>query len=119
MSPEAITIRRSTPADRAALARLAALDSRRLPTGDLVLAQSEGVLRAAAPLAGGEALADPFVPTAALVALLEVRAAQLAPDGAGAPRGGLVRRLARAAGDGRTSAVRSARRPRTAAARAV
>lgn len=71
---ETITIRPATAGDRDAILRLAELDGRRSPAGDLLLAFVEGELRAALPLAGGAALADPFHRTAALVELLGVRA---------------------------------------------
>jgi hypothetical protein len=74
---DGVTIRRSRASDRAALHRLAQLDSRRLAEGELLVAEVEGDLRAALPLAGGSAIADPFRPTAALVSLLGVRAAQI------------------------------------------
>src|SRR5919197_2948253 len=74
---DGVTIRRSHAGDRAALQRLAQLDSRRLAEGELLVAEVEGELRAALPLGGGSAIADPFRPTAALVSLLGVRAAQI------------------------------------------
>jgi hypothetical protein len=65
-----ITIRRSTTGDRAAVARVAALDSGRAPEGDAMLAFVGGELRAVLPLDGGRPLADPFHRTAELVELL-------------------------------------------------
>ena len=56
----AITIRRSTPSDGAAITRLAALDDRPAPRGDALLAFVDGELRAAVPLERGSAVADPF-----------------------------------------------------------
>jgi hypothetical protein len=73
-----VTIRRSRPGDRVALERLAQLDSRRLAEGQLLVAEVDGELRAALPVAGGAAIADPFTPNAALVSLLVLRARQLA-----------------------------------------
>ncbi len=73
-----ITIRRSEQADRPAVARLAALDSKRPPRGDLLVAEIAGDVVAAVPVAGGETIADPFRRTAELVALLELRAGQIA-----------------------------------------
>jgi hypothetical protein len=77
---EALTIRMAVPADAAELDRLAQLDSApsRAPVPTL-LAEVGGELRAALPLDGGPALADPFCPTAELVAILAERARQLAP----------------------------------------
>jgi hypothetical protein len=72
---EPITIRRATPDDEAALARLAALDSARIPAGAVLVAESRGELRAALSLEDGEAIADPFRPTASVVELLVTWAA--------------------------------------------
>ena len=94
---EGVTIRRSSGADRAALQRLAQLDSRRLADGELLVAEVDGELRAALPLGGGGAIADPFRPTAALVSLLAMRAAQL--------RASEDREIAPAAGSARLVAV--------------
>jgi hypothetical protein len=77
MSPAPITIRRSTPEDTAAIARIAALDSRRTPRSDALLAFSDSELRAVLPLDGSGAIADPFEHTAAIVDLLEIRAAHI------------------------------------------
>jgi hypothetical protein len=76
----ALTIRIAVSADAAALDRLAQLDSvpRRVPV-PMLLAEVGGELRAAVPLDGGPAIADPFRPTAELVAILAGRARQLAP----------------------------------------
>jgi hypothetical protein len=73
---EPIIIRRSTDEDRLAIAELAALDSRRAPRRETLLAFIGTELRAALPLDGGEAIADPFHHTAELVDLLRVRAPQ-------------------------------------------
>ena len=72
-----VTIRAASPADRGALERLAALDSASAPRGYVLVAEVHGELRAALAVAGGPAIADPFVPTAQLVDLLAVRARQL------------------------------------------
>jgi hypothetical protein len=72
-----IEIRRARLEDAAALRRVAALDSKQLPTGDLLVAELDGELAAALPLDGGEPIADPFRPTAALVRLLELRREQI------------------------------------------
>lgn len=71
-----IIIRRSTDEDRLAIVELAALDSRRAPQREALLAFIGTELRAALPLDGGEAIADPFHHTAELVDLLRVRARQ-------------------------------------------
>ena len=64
-------------ADGAALERLAALDSARIPAGDLLLAEADGALVAAHAPATGATIADPFRPTAEVVSLLELRGSLL------------------------------------------
>jgi hypothetical protein len=71
-------IRRTTPDDAVALVRLAALDSKKPFDGDALVAVVDGELLAAVSLTGDGAIADPFRPTADVVAMLEMRAAQLA-----------------------------------------
>jgi hypothetical protein len=77
-----VVIRRTTSNDGPALAALAALDAAPLPLGPSILAEVAGAPRAVLPLDGGRAFADPFVPTGELVALLELRAAQIRRDAA-------------------------------------
>jgi hypothetical protein len=77
---ETVTIRMSVPADATALVRLAELDSARPPKAvEMLVAEVGGELRAAVPLDGGRAIADPFERTAELVAILTQRARQLRP----------------------------------------
>jgi hypothetical protein len=68
----AITVRPYLPDDRHSLQRLAALDDRRVPPQPVVLAEVNGRLLAARSERTGEAVADPFEPTAHLVAILRV-----------------------------------------------
>jgi hypothetical protein len=70
-----ITIRSANDADAGDLRRLAALDSARIPAGDLLVAEVGGDLVAAASDHG--VIADPFRPTADVVELLQLRAAAL------------------------------------------
>jgi hypothetical protein len=72
-----VTVRRSTAGDAGALARLAALDSASPPRGPALVAEADSRLLAALPLGSGRPIADPFEPTAELVALLELRRAQM------------------------------------------
>jgi hypothetical protein len=72
-----IELRLCKAADDPALADLAELSEQRVPLGRLVVALVDGRLVAALPLAGGCALRDPFVRTAHLTRLLELRAKQL------------------------------------------
>jgi hypothetical protein len=73
-----ITIRFAHPDDDATLRRLAALDSKALPLGPMLVAEVADELWAAVSI-GGEprAIADPFRHTAELVALLHERAQRL------------------------------------------
>jgi hypothetical protein len=73
-----IAIRLAREDETTALQRLAWLSERPLRGGRTLVAEVDGELLAALPLAGGPALADPFRPTAELSALLELRARQLA-----------------------------------------
>jgi hypothetical protein len=72
---DSVVIRPAYPDDAAALERLARLDSRRPLTGIVTVAERDGVLLAARA-ADGHTIADPFAPTADLVALLGVHAVQ-------------------------------------------
>ena len=72
-----ITVRRSTSSDESALARLAALDSASPPRGPALVAEADSRMLAALPLGFGRAIADPFEPTAEVVALLELRREQM------------------------------------------
>ena len=74
---EPLIIREAQPTDTATLERLAELDSARVPSGRLLVAEADGKIQAAVPLAGGPAIADPFRATTASVSLLGLRAAQL------------------------------------------
>ena len=73
-----ITVRPAVSADYSDLARLAALDSASPPRGPALVALADSRMLAALPLGAGRPIADPFEPTAEAVALLELRAAQLA-----------------------------------------
>jgi hypothetical protein len=74
---QSISVRRSTSADEGALARLAALDSASPPRGPALVAEADSRLLAALPIGSGRPIADPFEPTAELVALLELRRSQM------------------------------------------
>ncbi|HXD65473.1 MAG TPA: hypothetical protein VNV17_12695 [Solirubrobacteraceae bacterium] len=70
-----ITIRPGDAADQLALRRLAALDSAPVPAQPLLVAELDGELSAALSLHDGTSIADPFRPTAQIVALLRAHAA--------------------------------------------
>lgn len=74
-----ITIRSARPADAAELRRLAELDSRSLPSGDLLVAEVSGELVAAYAPESAATVADPFRRTAEVVDLLRLRAAGTRP----------------------------------------
>ncbi len=76
---ERVVIRGAAPADRDRLERLASLDSAPTPVGPMLVAERDGTLVAALPLAKGRAIADPFEPSADVVRLLELRRSQLRP----------------------------------------
>jgi hypothetical protein len=68
-----LTIRHAAAADMRALERLAALDSHRIPSGELFVAEVEGRLVAAVSIDTGAVIADPFEPTASIVRLLRLQ----------------------------------------------
>lgn len=72
-----IELRLCCVGDDDSLAELATLAERPVPPGRSVVALVNGRLVAALPLAGGQMLSDPFVRTAHLRPLLELRANQL------------------------------------------
>jgi hypothetical protein len=73
---DAVVIRPAYPDDAAALQRLAALDSRRPLTGRVNVAERDGDLLVALATDDGGVVANPFAPTADLVALLRLHAAE-------------------------------------------
>ncbi len=81
-----ITIRTARETDEARLRRLAALDSQRLPAGDLLVAELGGEIQAALAPASQRAVANPFKRTAGLVELLRVYATSTRPEPAGVRR---------------------------------
>ncbi|MEA2194632.1 MAG: hypothetical protein QOG42_1066 [Solirubrobacteraceae bacterium] len=89
----AIVIRRAADADICALADLAILDSREPLTGPALIAEVDGVVRAALDLRDGSVAADPFAPTAELVDLLRLHARATRPA-ADAGHGSLRGRVA-------------------------
>jgi hypothetical protein len=92
---DTVVIRRAVAADAPALERLAQLDSAPAAlSAPVLVAVADGELLAARSLADGRAIADPFRPTAGLLALLETRAGLLLGSGPARLRGtGIRRRL--------------------------
>jgi hypothetical protein len=85
-----LVLRPATSADSRELERLAALDSARPLTGEVLIAAAGGEVRAALSLETGRAIADPFWPSGELVRLLRTAAGER-------PRRGVRRRVARVA----------------------
>jgi hypothetical protein len=75
-SSASLTVRHATAADERSLHRLAALDSSRVPSGELLVAELDGELVAAVSVDTGAAIADPFEHTAAIVDALRAHANQ-------------------------------------------
>ena len=72
-----VVIRAARGSDGDSLRRLAALDSARVPAGDMLVAEAEGAVVAAHSPTTGATIADPFRRTAEVVQLLELRGAML------------------------------------------
>jgi hypothetical protein len=72
-----ITIRAAAAQDSAAIDRLGLLDGHRLPSGNRLVAEAGGQILAAADIASGTTIADPFKPTGGLARLVAMRAEQL------------------------------------------
>lgn len=70
-----VLIRAARGSDGPALRRLAALDSSVVPAGALLVAEADGELVAARAITSGAVIADPFRPSADVVALLALRSA--------------------------------------------
>jgi hypothetical protein len=76
MTSSSLLLRPATSADAADLGRPAALDSARPLEGDVLVAYAGGELRAALSVDSGRSVADPFWPSADLVALLHAAAGE-------------------------------------------
>jgi hypothetical protein len=74
-----VTIRELAGGDEGSLRELVERDTARGLRGEVVGAERGGRLMAAISLTSGDVVADPFHPTADLVALLRVRAGQILP----------------------------------------
>ena len=77
-----VTIRHAAANDMKPLQRLAALDSRRVPSGELFVAEVDGRLLAATSIDTGAVIADPFEHTASIVELLQLHARAARPGAA-------------------------------------
>lgn len=95
-----VTVRHATVDDAIGLRRLAELDAGPAPALPALVAEVDGELVAALPLAGGPPVADPFRAAGDFVRLLELRAEQLSRDGRRRRRRPRPLRRRRAAGAG-------------------
>jgi hypothetical protein len=75
---DSVAVRLARPEDEAAIRRIAALDGKKAPEGRVLVAEADSEVIAALPIGGGVAVADPFRWTSDVVALMEMRAEQLA-----------------------------------------
>jgi hypothetical protein len=66
------------PGDEYAIHRVASLDGTKAPAGQVLVAEADGEIIAALSATDGSQAADPFRWTSEAMALLEMRAAQLA-----------------------------------------
>ena len=100
-SPEApVALRPVREDDQVVVERLATLDARPAPQGEVLLALVDGEPVAALSLEDGAVVANPFAPTAGAVELLQVRAQRLQ-----SARGAAVRRARRRWAQGRRAAA--------------
>ena len=72
-----IVIRPAADEDGPAIDRLGLLDGHRLPAGERLVAEAGGQILAAAEVASGATVADPFKPTGGIARLVAMRAEQL------------------------------------------
>lgn len=102
MNTAEITIRPEYPDDDLALMRLATLDSADMPPArPLLLAEVDGELRVALSLYDGSAIADPFHPSAEILALLRDHARRTATPERRLTARRSLQAIARAMGAGR------------------
>ena len=87
-----VVIRTADAGDVLALINLSDLDSQPVPAGKVLVAEVNGEIRAALSVESGRVIADPFVPTTNVRALLRLRADQL--QSVPSRRGGLLGLLA-------------------------
>ena len=90
LGPSSVVMRAARGSDGDELRRLARLDSKPGPRGEILVAEVDGAIDAAIGLDDGIVIANPFRPTSALIALLELRAGRAKRQRA---RRGLAERL--------------------------
>jgi hypothetical protein len=75
---DSVAVRMARPDDEAAIRRIAALDGRKAPSGRVLVAEADGEVIAALSATDGGRAADPFRWTSDVMALMEMRAVQIA-----------------------------------------
>jgi len=75
---DSVAVRLARPEDEAAIQKIASLDGKKAPSGRVLVAEADREIIAALAIDGGNAVADPFRWTSDVVALMEMRAEQLA-----------------------------------------
>jgi hypothetical protein len=75
---DSVAVRMAREEDVNAIYRIAALDDKKAPQGRVLVAEADGELIAALGIDGGSAVADPFRWTSDVLALMEMRAEQIA-----------------------------------------
>jgi len=77
-SYDSVAVRLARPEDEAAIRRIASLDGKDAPVGRVLVAEADREVIAALAVNTGIAVADPFRWTSDVVALMEMRAEQIA-----------------------------------------
>ena len=75
---ESVAVRLARPEDEGSIHRIASLDGKTAPSGRVLVAEADHEIIAALAIDGSGAVADPFRWTSDVVALMEMRAEQLA-----------------------------------------
>jgi len=75
---DSVAVRLARAEDASAISRIASLDGKKVPEGQILVAEADREIIAALAIDGGQAVADPFRWTSDVVALMEMRAEQLA-----------------------------------------
>ena len=91
---DSVAVRLARPEDESAIRRIALLDGKKAPEGRLLVAEADREIIAALAIAGGHAVADPFRWTSDVVALMEMRAEQIAAANQAVPATGGAARTA-------------------------
>jgi hypothetical protein len=75
---DSVAVRLARPEDEASIHRVASLDGKKAPQGRVLVAEADREVIAALAIDSGAVVADPFRWTSDVIALMEMRAEQLA-----------------------------------------